>query len=146
MKELAWVLAVVLAGTAATQAQDDSEFDVAPKIVAMEHVWAQAYIAKDPKALDRMLDDAFVCVDPSGRILTKAEAMDDVRRSSVLQILSESMVVHLHGHTAIVTGVFLMKGIESGKPFAQRIRFVDTWLNRNGQWVSIASLAIRIGS
>jgi ketosteroid isomerase-like protein len=146
MRGLTWLVLLVVAGTSAGYAQDDSEADVGSKIVAMEHVWAQAYVAKDPKALERMLDDAFVCVDSNGRLLTKEDAMMDVRTSTVLQILTESMAVHLHGDTAIVTGVFLMKGLEHGKPFTERDRFVDTWLYRNGQWVSIASLAMRVGS
>jgi hypothetical protein len=78
-------------------------------------------------------------------LLTKAEVMAEVRESTILQVLTESMVVNLHGDTAIVTGIFLMKGVERGKPFAQRERFVDTWLCKNGQWVTIAGLVTRIG-
>jgi hypothetical protein len=55
------------------------------------------------------------------------------------------MVVHLHGNAAIVTGVFEIKGVDRGKPYAQRERFVDTWLYKNGQWVSIAGLVTRVG-
>ncbi len=55
------------------------------------------------------------------------------------------MSVHLHGTTAIVTGVFLIKGVDHGKPFAERERFVDTWFCKKGQWVSIAGLVTRIG-
>jgi hypothetical protein len=55
------------------------------------------------------------------------------------------MVVHLHGNAAIVTGVFEIKGVDRAKPYAQRERFVDTWLFKNGQWVSIAGLVTRVG-
>jgi hypothetical protein len=71
--------------------------------------------------------------------------MAEVRTSTILQVLTESMVVNLHGDTAIVTGIFLMKGVEHGKPFAQRERFMDTWLYKNGQWVTIAGLVMPIG-
>lgn len=111
----------------------------------MEHVWGYAYVSKDPKALERILDDAFVNVDSDGILQTKAEVLAEVRASTVLQFLTESMVVHLHGNTAIVTGIFLIKGMEHGKPYAQRERFVDTWLCKDGQWVSIAGLVTRIG-
>lgn len=106
----------------------------------MEHVWAQAYMAKDPRALARILDDAFVCVDSDGRLLNKAEVLTNVKESDTLQLLMESMVVRLHGDTAVITGIFRTTGVEHGKPFARRERFVDTWLSRNGQWVSISSL------
>jgi len=69
----------------------------------------------------------------------------EVNTSTAVQFLTESMVVHLHGNAAIVTGVFEIKGVDRGKPYAQRERFVDTWLYKNGQWVSIAGLVTRVG-
>jgi ketosteroid isomerase-like protein len=131
-------------GTSAGYAQD-ADSDVEAKILATEHMWGQAYVSKDPKALERILDDAFVNVDSDGILQTKAEVMAEVRTSTVVQFLTESMGVHLHGNTAIVTGVFQLKGVDRGKPFAQRERFVDTWFYKNGLWVSIAGLVTRIG-
>jgi ketosteroid isomerase-like protein len=131
-------------GTSAGYAQD-ADSDVEAKILATEHMWGQAYVSKDPKALDRILDDAFVNVDSDGILQTKAEVVAEVRTSTVVQFLTESMVVHLHGNTAIVTGIFQLKGVDRGKPYAQRERFIDTWFYKNGQWVSIAGLVTRIG-
>jgi len=111
----------------------------------MEHMWSQAYVLKEPKALEKILDDAFVNVESDGKVITKADVLAEVRTSAVLQVLTESMVVRLHGDTAIVTGVVLIKGVERGKPFAQRRRFVDTWLYKNGQWVTIAGLVTPVG-
>jgi ketosteroid isomerase-like protein len=139
------VVLLACAGTAAGYAQEKSESDVEATILAMAHVWSQAYISKDPRALERILDDAYVNVDSDGRIQTKAEALAEVRTSTAVQVLTESMVVHLHGNTAIVTGVVQLKGVERGKPYAQRERFVDTWCFINGKWVSIAGLVTRVG-
>jgi ketosteroid isomerase-like protein len=136
---LAWV------GTSAGYAPGNADSDAEAKILATEHMWGQAYMSKDPKALERILDDAFVNVDSDGILQTKAEVLTEVRASTVAQFLTESMVVHLHDNTAIVTGVFQIKGMDHGKPFEQRERFVDTWLYKNGQWVSIAGLVTRIG-
>jgi ketosteroid isomerase-like protein len=132
---------LVCAGVPASYAQQDPNSD-ASRIIAMEHVWAQAYIAKDPKALGRILDDAFICVSSDGKQLNKAQVMADVKSSTALQILTESMAVHLHGDTAIVSGSFRTKGLEHGKPFERRERFVDTWLYKNGLWVSLTSMVI----
>jgi hypothetical protein len=71
-------------------------------------------MVKDSTALSRILDDAFVCVASDGKLLTKAEVMADVNTSTALQILPESMVVHLHGDTAIVTGTFRTKAWNAG--------------------------------
>src|SRR5579863_3832846 len=134
------LVGMVCAATLSGYAQGTPDSDATAKIIAMEHMWSQAYVLKDAKALERILDDTFVNVESDGKLLTKAEVMAEVRESTILQVLTESMVVNLHGDTAIVTGIFLMKGVERGKPFAQRERFVDTWLCKNGQWVTIAGL------
>lgn len=140
MRTLTLVALLAWAGTSAGYAQEDRDSDAASKIVAMEHVWAQAYMIKDPRALARILDDAFVCVGSDGKMQTKAEIMADVKASTARQVLTESMVVHLNGDTAIVTGTFRTKGVERGKPYARRERFVDTWLYKNGQWVSLTTM------
>ena len=134
------------AGASASYAQEYSLADAESKIIAMEHVWAQAYIVKDPKALAAFLDDAFVCVASDGRLMTKAEVLADVKISTALQVLTEAMEVHLHGDTAIVTGTFQTKGMEHGKPFARRERFVDTWIYKNGQWVSLTTMVTLTGN
>ena len=144
MKTLMLVVLLASVGTSAGYAQD-ADSDVEAKILATQHMWGQAYVSKDPKALERILDDAFVNVDSDGILQTKAEVVAEVRTSTVVQFLTESMVVHLHGNTALVTGIFQLKGVDRGKPYAQRERFVDTWFHKNGQWVSIAGLVTRIG-
>jgi ketosteroid isomerase-like protein len=144
MRTLTFVVLMVCAGIPSGYAQGTHDSDVTAKIVAMEHMWSQAYVLKDSKALERILDDTFVNVESDGQLMTKADVMAEVRTSSILQILTESMEVNLHGDTAIVTGVFLMKGVERGKPFAQRERFLDTWFYKNGQWATIAGLVTPI--
>jgi ketosteroid isomerase-like protein len=145
VRTLLLVALLACAGMSSGFAPGDSDSDAGAKILAMEHMWAQAYVSKDPKALERILDDAFVNVDSDGKLQTKGDALAEVRTSTALQFLTESMAVQLHGSTAIVTGIFLIKGVDHGKPYAQRERFLDTWIFKNGQWVSIAGLVMRIG-
>lgn len=145
MRTLLLIALMACAGTSAGYAQRDSDVEAESKIVAMEHVWAQAYMIKDPKALAAILDDAFVCVGSDGRLWNKADVLADVKTSTALQILTESMVVHLHGNTAIVSGAFRTKGVEHGKAYVRRERFVDTWLYKNGQWVSITTMVTLAG-
>jgi ketosteroid isomerase-like protein len=141
-----WMLAVLMAvaGAGAIFAVADADADAKAKIIAMEHVWGQSYVNKDPKALERILDDAFVNVDSDGNVQTKAEVLAEVKTSTLVQYLTESMEVHLHGDTAVVTGIFVIKGVDHGTSFSQRERFVDTWSAKNGQWVSIAGLVTRV--
>ena len=142
------MLAVLLAwvGTATGYAQKTPDSDVGTKIMALENLWSQASAIKDLKSLGSILDDALLYVDPDGRVMTKAELLVDVRTSPAVQFLTESMAVHVHGDTAIITGTYRLKGLKRGKPFVRRGRFVDTWRYKDGLWLAIASLATPVGN
>lgn len=141
MKRLLLFALLACSRTPASQAQTPSDSAVGSKIVALENLWALATQAKDANALERILDDAYVSVTSEGRLLTKAEVLANVKASANrLVITSASMIVRSHGDTAVVTGIRKTTGLERGRPFARQDRFVDTWLYRNGSWVSIASL------
>ena len=132
------MLMLCTAGTLCAQKRSDS--DTASKIIALENAWNRASESKDIRGLDNLLDERFLYVDFNGRLMNKAEVLKDVQDSGVQQVLISSMVVRLHGETAIVTGLFQMKAIEHGKTLLQKGRFVDTWLLKEGRWVAIGSL------
>ena len=123
-------------------AQEAAERAAASKVIALENARNRASEAKDLRALDQILDEGFIYVGDDGKMLTKAEMLKDVKESAVQQVVTESMVAHVHGETAIVTGLYRMKGLVSGKPRVRQGRFVDTWLYKNDQWVSVASIGV----
>jgi ketosteroid isomerase-like protein len=139
------VLRLILCGTALAGFAQQSEQDAASKIVALENAWNRSSESKDLKALDRILNAAFIYVDESGKLMTKAEMLKDVKESNVRTVTLESIVVHVHGGSAVATGIYRMKGLERGKLFVRRGRFVDTWLYADGQWVAIASVGTPLG-
>jgi hypothetical protein len=145
MRTLTLVVSMLCVAALLGYSQETSDPDATAKIVAMQHVWSQSYVLKDPKALERILDDAFVNVESDGTLITKAEVLAEVKASTALQVLTASMAVHLHGDTAIVSGVVTIRRMERGRPVVQRARFVDTWLYKNGQWVTIAGLVTPVG-
>jgi len=142
MRAVVLAVLVVCGGRWMASAQEMAGSDAASKVIALENAWNRASEAKDLKALDRILDDAFVCVSYDGRLLTKAEVLKDVKESRVQQVVTESLVVHVHGETAIATGTFRMNEVVREKSLVRQGRFVDTWLYRNGRWVSISSIGI----
>jgi ketosteroid isomerase-like protein len=152
MRALAWIVVLTCFGSAPGRAQATHDSDVAAKLVAVEQVGKmqvgkmQAWQNRDTKTLNAVLDDAFVYVDPEGKVLTKPEVRLYIETTDSLQFTAEAMTVKLHGKTAIVTGIYRMKGVEHGKPFMRRGRFVDTWLDKNGLWVAIASLLTLAGN
>lgn len=144
--KLAWVVMILAcATTVRTSAQSDAEAGTKSKIVALEQAWNQAYKSGDIKALDAILDDAIVLVNDDGSVQTKAEFLASVKSSAPQasaqqqQVAPEAFKVHVHGDVAIATGVMHVKGVEGGKSYSRRERFVDTWLLKNGTWVCIGT-------
>ncbi len=133
-------LVFVLAGSAL--AQDNSS--VESKIVAMEKAWNQAYKFRDKKALGEILHDSIVLVNDDGSLQSKKvflSSVDAAKQSDQQQAEPESIAVHVFGDVAIASGIFREKGVENGKSYVRRNRFVDTWVNTGGSWVCVAASA-----
>jgi ketosteroid isomerase-like protein len=143
---LVWlcVTVVVAAG------QDASDSATKSKIAALEGAWNQAYKSGDAKALDAILDGGIVLVNDDGSVQTKAEFLASVKPSGTQagsqeqQVAPESMSVHVFGNTAIATGIFRAKGVEGGKSYVRRERFIDTWIFKDGRWTCVATDATPI--
>ena len=141
MRQTGLLMVFVCAASLFIMGQDDSS--VQSKVIALEKAWNQAYKAGDTKALDGILDDQIVLINDDGSVQTKAEFLKTVKKSDSQeqQVAPESMSVHVFGNAAIATGVFRAKGVEAGKPYVRRERFVDTWVYKGGKWVCVATNA-----
>ena len=138
------VLCLMLAVSAlAAPAQEESGSAVQSKIVALEKVWNQAYKMGDRRSLDALLDDQVILINDDGSMQTKSEFLATVKPQSSHQEQVEpvSISVHVFGPTAIATGVLRTKGVEAGKPFVHRERFIDTWVHKGEHWVCVGTNA-----
>jgi ketosteroid isomerase-like protein len=120
------------------------EPDAESKIIALEKAWNQAYKLRDRSALAQILHDSMIVINDDGSLQSRSmflAGIDAMRASSEQQAEPESISVHVFGDVAIATGVFRTRGVENGKTFARRNRFVDTWVSKDGTWVCIAASA-----
>ena len=134
---LPWLL---LAGCAAAQ-NLPSTSAIDGKILALENAWGLAEKSADSKALQGLLDDALVYVRYDGSLWSKGQYLASLndRASRIEQAVTEDMAAHVFGETTVVTGIYRVKGIEKGKPYARRERFIDTWIYRGNGWVCVAT-------
>ncbi|MFZ0306604.1 MAG: nuclear transport factor 2 family protein [Candidatus Sulfotelmatobacter sp.] len=146
MKSAGLVTILLCSAAWLTAAQSGADVDAVTKVLALEHAWNQAEEQKDTKAMDAIFDNAIVVVDYDGSLRTKAEFLARMRsENSHPQIeVTESMTAHMLGTTVVVTGVYMMKGVENGKAYARRGRFIDTWAFKNGNWLCVTSQATPI--
>jgi ketosteroid isomerase-like protein len=134
---------VVVCAAASLWAQHHADSEIQTKIIAMEKAWNQAYKLGDRRALDTLLDDDIVLINDDGSVQSKSEFLNSITpsNSQEQQVAPESISVRVFGDTATATGVFRAKGAEHGKHYERRERFVETWINKGGRWVCIASNA-----
>lgn len=137
-------LAILLCSPAArVSAQDSSETAARAQVLALEKAWNQAYKAGDVKALSGILDNSLVLVEDDGSLKTKSEFLATVKAATgnEEQVAPESLTVRVFGDVAIAIGVIATKDAKGVK---HRERFIDTWVNRNGSWICIATDATPI--
>jgi ketosteroid isomerase-like protein len=126
--------------------QSPTDMTAISTVLALEHAWNQAEQRKDTRALDAIFDNALVYVDYDGSFHTKAEFLVRVKSAALRpeQEVTESMTGHMFGNTVVVTGLYVAKGVDSGRPYLRRGRFVDTWVLKDGRWLCVASQATPI--
>jgi len=85
--------------------------------------------------------------DYDGTLKTKSDFLAGVKAPghSRQQQVVESTSARVYGDTAVVTGIYQVKGVDKGKPYLRRGRLTDTWVLRNGNWVCVASQYTLIG-
>ena len=107
-------------------------------ILESERQWAESVATGDASAIERILADDFIGVDPKGALYNKQQMITDTR-SAPKYFLSNRLndvKVRFYGNTAIAQGSETWE-----KRSGERGRFVwtDTWLRRNGHWQIVAA-------
>jgi ketosteroid isomerase-like protein len=143
MKKILAVLALVLtAGAAAARPAEN----VSQELMKLENDWAKAGLAGDAAALEKMLAPDYVYTNPEADTATRAEVINGMKSGATKYdaFKVEDMKVRVYGDAAVVTGKATTTGMENGKHIDDVVRFTDTWVKRNGNWVCAATQVTRI--
>lgn len=135
------LLVIIALRPLAAQSSSDADAAARSQVMALEKLWNQAYKAGDTKALASILDNSLVLVEDDGGLKTKADFLSSIKgpTANEEQVAPESLTVRVFGNTAIAIGVIAVKAKQGGKTVTRHERFIDTWINRNGNWVCIAT-------
>lgn len=114
-------------------------------LVALNEEFQSAVMTADAVALDRILADDFVLYPSGGgdKPFTKADVIDDARRSRFERNESSDVQARVWGDTGIVTARLAMKGTTDGKPFDATVRFTDTYIRTESGWKQVSAHASR---
>jgi len=115
------------------------------KIKAMEDAWAAAQLKKD-RGVDEIagfLASDYQGISAKGKVRNKKEQVKQMRddTDTYTESKNDSMSAKTYGpDLAVVCGKSTEKGKDKdGKAFSRSYAWVDTWMQRNGQWQCIAS-------
>lgn len=126
----------------------DSTDAVQAKVLALENAWNVAEAHHDTQALDHLMSYSMVYIEQDGTLMDKAQFLASVKKQAASQekIVTESVTAPVYGTTAIVVGVYRVAGVEKGKPFSHRGRFIDTWIEDGGNWQCVSAQATLISN
>jgi ketosteroid isomerase-like protein len=137
---------LLLVAVGFTLAQQHNVNDEGGRILALETAWNHALEAKDTKALDMLLANSMVSVDIDGSVSNKGDFLASIKAPDYKpsQAITEQSNVQVYGDAAVVVGIFRVKGMEKGKAYVRRERFVDTWVKLNDSWQCVATTSALI--
>lgn len=127
-------------------AQPGGRADEGAYVLALDNSWNRALETKDTKGLDLLLANTFVSVDIDGSTQSKTEFLASIKAPGYHpeQSVTEHSSVAVYGDSAVVVGIFHTSGVEKGKRYVNRERFVDVWIKIDGTWKCVASTAVLI--
>ncbi len=119
-------------------AQEPSD---AANLRALELKLADCYEHHEVGLFASILDDDFVITFEDGSTYSKTGYLAYSSSSSTHVELAEipEMKIRMHGDTAVVTGVYHEKGVDSQRTYDYHDRFTDVWMKKLGKWRLVAS-------
>jgi len=146
MRKILLAMVALLFTAVLAAAQQHNISDEGGRVLALEKAWNLALEEKNTRALDMLLANTMVSIDIDGSIFSRSEFLASIKSPEYQpsQAITEQSTVQVYGDTAVVVGIFRVKGTEKGKPYVRRERFVDTWIKINGTWQCVVTTSTLI--
>ena len=108
----------------------------AEKIIELDRQRMAAMAAKDVSKLDRIIADDLIYTHSSARVDTKKTLIGAMESGTTVYTAVEpsDVVAQDLGDAVVLTGVAAISVKSGGVPNSFRVRFVDVYANRGGQW------------
>jgi len=138
------ILCAALVATQAWAGQEVGDYKGLPDdLAAAATAYDLAQYKADRPELERLLADDYTLAGSNGKNQTKAEFIADVVApgSKTTYLAITQQVRKVWPDCAVLGGMADAKGLDRGKPFTMRIRFVDIWAKRDGRWQVIFTQA-----
>jgi ketosteroid isomerase-like protein len=116
------------------------------EVLKLEQDMIDAYVKRDPSALERIMADDYSFTAPDGMLLDKKGEIEGIKSGTVKfeSMKLGDLKVRFYGATAVVTGTVDIKGKVQDHDANGTYRFTDTFTKREGRWQCVAAQATRV--
>ena len=106
------------------------------ELLKLENEFARAVASNNADALDRLLADDWIIVEPDGSIIDKARFLEVIRSGALSHesMKSTDLKVRVYENTAVVTGLTTSKGKFMGQDFISCERATDIFVKQADRW------------
>jgi hypothetical protein len=117
------------------------------EIIRLEMERAALIVAGDVETLERLVPDTYTMTRATGIILHKNEVMAALRSGDLLyeELRRECRNVTISQNTAAATGLDTIKGVFRGQRVDGQYRFRNTYVQKDGRWELVATVATWAG-
>jgi ketosteroid isomerase-like protein len=122
--------------------QREHRSEDASAIAALEQRLAQAWVDRDQRFIEGLLASDWTVTDPSGRVLTRAQVLEETFSSEERKIDAmavDDVNVKIIGDVAVATGRTRATGSYQGQAASVVLRFTDVFVRRDGRWQVVVS-------
>jgi hypothetical protein len=108
----------------------------AQKIIELDRQRMTAMAEKDIATLNKIIADDLIYTHSSARLDTKKSLIGAMESGTTVYTAVEpsEVVAQDLGDTVVLTGVAAISVKSGGTPNSFRVRFIDVYANRGGQW------------
>ena len=118
----------------------------AEKIIELDRQRMTAMAEKDVSKLDRIIADDLIYTHSSARVDTKKSLIGAMESGATVYTAVEpsEVVAQDLGDAVVLTGVAAISVKSGGVANSFRVRFVDVYANRGGQWQMVTWQSTRL--
>jgi ketosteroid isomerase-like protein len=110
------------------------------QLYRLEDQWATALVKRDSSFFRRTLHPDYVYSDERGTFNREQVIAEQVGGTDTVEYAAnEDMRAHVHGTSAVVTGILIVRGHGKDGRFEHRYRYTDTWMSAKQGWLMIGS-------
>lgn len=111
------------------------------ELVALEKETARAMALNNSSFFQRVYNDDYVGIAPSGEILDRSALVASIQNSTTKysSFVATDIHVRIYGPTAVVSCTWSTRGVQNGRNFARQYRVIHVYLNNHvGGWKVVA--------